>query len=127
MKLLLVEDDDVAAEAVSRAFRDSPIAMRWVKDGVEALEALRGDDAEPSVVLLDLRMPRMDGFAFLDELRADDELHGTVVFVMSTSSHPGDIEAAYRRGVAGYIIKSPDALCTAVTMLDAYDRIVELP
>lgn len=113
LSLLLVEDDDVAAEAVIRGLHkhanDCPVVP--AEDGLVALQILRGRHdthwiAKPYLVLLDLNMPRMDGFEFLRELRADNELRGTVVFVLTTSGAEHDRARAYREHIAGYMVKS---------------------
>ena len=113
LSLLLVEDDDVAAEAVVRGLRkhanDCPVVA--AEDGTSALQILRGKDAEhriakPYLVLLDLNMPGMNGFEFLRELRADEELRNTVVFVLTTSGAESDRARAYREHIAGYMVKS---------------------
>jgi CheY-like chemotaxis protein len=110
--LLLVEDDDVAAEAVVRGLRkhgmESPVVI--AEDGIIALQILRGKHqrviSKPYIALLDLNMPRMSGIEFLQALRADPELGGTVVFILTTSGTDSDRTNAYRLGIAGYIIKS---------------------
>jgi DNA-binding NarL/FixJ family response regulator len=75
------------------------------------LQILRGTHptgaiAKPYVVLLDLNMPRMNGFEFLRELRMDKELRNTVVFVLTTSGSPAERASAYEENIAGYIVKS---------------------
>ena len=113
LNLLLVEDDDVAAEAVVRGLQkhamDCPVIP--AEDGIAALQILRGKHgarqiARPYLVLLDLNMPRMNGFEFLRELRADNELRGTVVFVLTTSGAETDRARAYKESIAGYMVKS---------------------
>ena len=128
MNILLIDDDDIAAEAMSRAIRDSELVVFRARDGMAGLEALRdGAVSPPFVILLDLRMPRMGGFDFLDELRADDRLRGEIVFVLTTSADRRDIDEAYRRGVAGYVVKSPDSLERLVRLLEAYVQVIEMP
>jgi CheY-like chemotaxis protein len=110
--VLIVDDDDVAAEGVLRGLRKHGFGGRalWVIDGSSALDVLRGQHhqvlAEPRVVLLDLNMPVLDGFGFLEQLRGDPTLHSTVVFVLTTSSDSDDILRAYDDHVAGYMVKS---------------------
>jgi CheY-like chemotaxis protein len=110
--VLIVDDDDVAAEGVLRGLRKHGFEGRalWVTDGSTALDVLRGQHAEnltePRVVLLDLNMPILDGFGFLEQLRADPDLHSTVVFVLTTSSSTIDMVRAYDEHVAGYMVKS---------------------
>ena len=110
--VLLVEDDEVDVMVIRRAFQKSRIQAPLVvaSDGMEALEILRGEGgksrlAPPYIVLLDLNMPRMNGIEFLDELRRDPELRTTVVFVLTTSDAPGDVQAAFAHCVAGYFCK----------------------
>jgi CheY-like chemotaxis protein len=133
--LLLVEDDEVDIMAVQRAFRErrllNPITV--AKDGIEALEFLRGTNGQaplprPFIVLLDLKMPRMDGLELLKEIRADESLKDSIVFVLTTSKHDEDIAAAYRHQVAGYILKSNAGLdfIRLIDLLDAYWRVVEV-
>ena len=136
LSLLLVEDDDVAAEAVIRGLRkhakDCPVVP--AEDGVAALQILRGQHhtqriAKPYLVLLDLNMPRMNGFEFLQELRADQELCGTVVFVLTTSSAERDRACAYREHIAGYMVKSAvgPQFSGLARFLTEYRAAVQLP
>jgi CheY-like chemotaxis protein len=113
LNVLLVEDDDVAAEAVVRGLRrhapDCPVIV--AEDGFVALQILRGQHdthrlGKFHIVFLDLNMPRMNGFEFLKELRADRDLCGTVVFVLTTSDIQTDLLQAYQGCIAGYILKS---------------------
>jgi CheY-like chemotaxis protein len=136
VKLLIVEDDEVDLIGMKRAIGKLCITnpLYVARDGVEALDMLRGQNgheklAQPYMVLLDLNMPRMSGLEFLEEIRQDDALKGTVIFVMTTSSDQRDIAAAYDRSIAGYIVKSgvEQTFPAALKMLDHYWRIVELP
>jgi CheY-like chemotaxis protein len=110
--LLLVEDDDIDAESVQRALRHASIANPLVRarDGIEALELLRGTPgraplAPPYLLLVDLRLPRMDGLELIREERSDPALARTVVFVLTTSDRDKDKLQAYDASVAGYIVK----------------------
>ncbi len=134
--VLLVEDDAVEVMAVERAFKKKKIANPVVvaKDGIEALAILRAEDGRaplqrPFLILLDLNMPRMNGIEFLHQIRSDDQLSNTVVFVLTTSKADEDRTAAYREHVAGYIVKANvgNDFVEVITLLDAYWRIVELP
>lgn len=134
--ILLVDDDDVAVESVLRAFRKygTPWHVVTAGDGQEALEILRGEHpgkfiAAPYLVLLDLNMPRMDGFAFLDIIRADTALHGTVVFVLTTSSRDIDLSQAYAGNIAGYMVKSAvgPQFAKLTSLLVSYGATVKLP
>ncbi len=136
VRLLLVEDDDVDAEGVERALRkagvDNPVERAI--GGIEALARLRGKDGKPPLprpylILLDLNMPRMDGIAFLDELRADPALSDSVVFVLTTSDADRDKVRAYQAHVAGYMLKSRVGarFVNLVDLLNPYWQYIELP
>lgn len=136
VSILLVDDDDVDRTAVLRAFRSMKIANDIIEahDGLEALSILRGTDpsrkiSRPFLVLLDLSMPRMDGLEFLAELRQDNLLESSIVFVLTTSSADEDRTAAYRQHVAGYIVKADFAnqFWRVVEMIDHFWRIIEFP
>lgn len=136
MQILHVDDDDVEREAVARGLRrsDLPATLHTASDGVEALDILRrngalGPDAKPYLVLLDWKMPRMNGAEFLAELRDDPELRNTVVFVLSTSNDQTDIDQAYEQLAAAYIVKDrAGSNFTRLTdLLMAYCDVVELP
>ena len=136
VSILLVEDNDIDIEAVHRAFRKNRIAnpVTVALDGIEALEHLRGEAGcarlpRPYLILLDLNLPRMNGIEFLTELRADDDIKDSVVFVLTTSNQDEDKLATYNLNVAGYIVKSDIGrdFLRLVELLDTYWRIVELP
>jgi CheY-like chemotaxis protein len=136
VNLLLVDDDEVDVQGLKRAFAKSHIGNPIIvaRDGIEALEILRGQNgkqkiAKPHLIMLDLNMPRMNGFEFLDEIRADAELKNTVVFMITTSKAEEDKARAYDKHVAGYIIKQDPAntFMQAVSLLEHYWKIVEFP
>ena len=109
---LIVEDDDVDILMLKRILvdLDKDIAFSIAHDGVEALELLRDETEdglanETVIILLDINMPRMGGHEFLENLRADEKLNETIVFVLSTSTDSRDINKSYGRNIAGYIPK----------------------
>ncbi len=117
VELLLVEDSDADAEMTLRTLRKQGIVNRMerVRDGVEALEFLRCEGAFsarpaglPRLVLLDLKMPRMDGMEVLRELKADPALRAVPVVMMTSSREEGDLLASYQLGVNSYIVKPVD-------------------
>jgi len=133
LNVLLVEDDEVDVMNVRRAFKKNHIANPlWVAaNGLEALEMLRGDEIpkERRLILLDLNMPRMNGIEFLRELRADPDLHGTPVVVLTTSDDERDRVEAYNLNVAGYILKPVTFMnfVEAMATLNKYWTLVEMP
>jgi CheY-like chemotaxis protein len=137
VNILLVEDDDVDAMGVERGFRKEKIANKIlrVKNGQEAIAAIQGTAINgsvlksPFVVFLDLNMPVMDGFEFLDYIRKNLDLQGTVVFVLTTSTRDEDRLRAYGYNVAGYVSKSNAGkdFINLIHMIDHFWRVVELP
>jgi len=131
--ILLVDDDDVDVMGVQRALRKLKILNPVVRahDGIEALEFLRSSSTVPPpyIILLDLNMPRMNGFEMLTELRQDEALASSVVFVLTTSKADEDKVEAYQQHVAGYIVKDKvgEGFMGLIEMLDRYWRVVELP
>ena len=117
--LLLVEDNQSDIVVALRAFRLHGLEHRIkvVRDGVEALDYLTGEGAEsrderatlPKVVLLDLRMPRLDGRAVLRHMRADARMKDVPIVIVSSSQAEGDIQDCYRMGANSYVVKSFDA------------------
>lgn len=134
--ILLVEDDDVDAEMVLRACRRREINNPFTiaRNGIEALDMLRGSGGQPRLprpylVLLDINMPRMNGIEFLQEVRRDEELRRSIVFVLTTSNNDEDKLAAYNEQVAGYLLKSnaADDFRQIIGLLDSYRNVVEFP
>lgn len=131
--ILLVDDDDVDYMAVQRAMRQLRLLNPLVRarDGIEALAILTSLDTikGPYLILLDLNMPRMNGFEFLERIRSDASLSSSVVFMLTTSSTDEDRMKAYSHHVAGYMVKTDikDGFNNIFNMLEGYWRIVELP
>jgi CheY-like chemotaxis protein len=113
--ILLVEDSPTSAELFVFALEanQSSATIQVVRDGVEALDFLLDGDgaarsgstsnALPRLVLLDLHMPRLDGFQVLERLRADERTRLLPVVILSSSDQESDKREAYRLGANGYI------------------------
>ena len=134
--ILIVDDDQVDVRAITRALRreciDNPIEA--VGNGQEALELLRGENGKaplswPYIILLDLNMPRMNGLEFLEVIRNDPALSSSIVFILSTSNEDRDKTAAYKKNVAGYIVKSSVGkdFMNLVSMLEKFVITVRFP
>jgi two-component system, response regulator len=112
---LAVEDDPNDTIFLQRAFRKLGFGdiLRVLVDGQEARDYLSGlgkyanpiTYPVPDVIILDLKLPRVNGFEFLSWLRADTRLASTPVVVLTSSSDPGDIERARSLGVLSYYVK----------------------
>ena len=120
--ILLVEDDEVDVITVRRVFAKEGLTecLHVAGCGRDALALLRGDpealtvpqsipmpESRPRLILLDLNLPRMGGIEFLQELRADPELHALPVVVYTSSDHDIDKKRAFEHHVAGYFVKTP--------------------
>ena len=113
--VLLVEDNPAHAELVIRTLKGCPFdhEVHHVADGQEALDYLfrdgnsasREDYRRPDLVLLDLRLPKVDGLEVLDKVKRDDTLSTIPVVVLTTSDAANDMEAAYRSNVNSYLTK----------------------
>ena len=124
--ILIVEDDPADAFFVQRAFERvlANCAIHCARDGEEAKAYLLGEGQYadrrsfplPSVILLDLRMPRMDGFAFLAWLRGHPELRIVPAVIYSSSDDPADIRKSYEMGANSYISKRLSANAVQETM-----------
>lgn len=113
--ILLVEDNPDDVELTRIAFVEANLANQLdvVSDGAEALDYLfargahsgRNPDELPSIILLDLNLPKLDGREVLQAIRADERTRGLPVVVLTTSAEPFDVEASYALGVNSYIRK----------------------
>jgi DNA-binding response OmpR family regulator len=110
--ILLVEDNADDEELCVRALRRSHIKNEIVvaHDGVEAVEYLLDQNAcdRPHLVLLDLKLPRLDGLQVLERLRADARTRTTPVVVLTTSDEQRDLVESYDLGANSYIRKPVD-------------------
>lgn len=115
--VLVVDDNENDVELMMLGLRTLNLANRIVvaRDGVDALDYLyrRGRHAQrqgelPLFMLLDLRMPRMDGIDLLRELRLDHAMHSVPVIVMSSSKEDPDLRRCYELGINAYVVKPVD-------------------
>lgn len=109
--ILLVEDSPDDVELTRIAFQRSNIANRLVvvNDGVEALEMLHGEEAlNPALVLLDLKLPKLDGIEVLKRMRAHEQTHLTPVVVLTSSGEQRDLINSYELGANSFIQKPVD-------------------
>ena len=118
VEILLVEDNQTDAELAIRALRKRNLANRleWVKDGAEALDfifatgkyAERNVNNTPKVILLDLRLPKVDGLEVLQKIKSDDRTKKIPVVILTSSNENRDITECYKLGVNSYINKPVD-------------------
>lgn len=117
VEILLVEDNAFDAELTTRALRNGALANKllWVKDGQEALDYLfrageyaGREDTVPRLVLLDLKMPKVDGIEVLKAIKADERTKRIPVVVMTSSQEEKDLARTYDLGVNSYVVKPVD-------------------
>ena len=138
-EILLVEDNPRDAELTQRALklRNLTNTLVWVKDGAAALEFLFGPDhAErgklihcPKVILLDLKLPKIDGLEVLRRIKADATAKIIPVVVLTSSREEQDLIRSYQLGVNSYIVKPVnfDNFSEAVAQLGLYWLLVNQP
>ena len=114
IEILLAEDDAADAELTLRALKRHHLAnkVHWVRDGADALDYLFRTGAHqgregslPRLVLLDIRMPRVDGIDVLRRMRADERTKHIPVVVMTSSTQDRDMIESHRLGVDSYVVK----------------------
>ncbi|MDO9034403.1 MAG: response regulator [Methanoregula sp.] len=109
--ILLVEDDIVDMMSVKRALKDINVTnpLYHVENGIEALEYLADKEKpKPTIILLDLNMPKMGGIEFLSIMKKDEAIKRIPVVILTTSRAEYDKIQSYNLGVAGYMIKPVD-------------------
>ena len=109
IEILLVEDDPADAELTMRALRRNRLVnkIHWVKDGEQALEYMAGASAAtlPKLVLLDLKMPKVDGMEVLRRLKGAAATQSVPVVIMTSSNEERDVVESYNLGANSYIVK----------------------
>jgi CheY-like chemotaxis protein len=138
LHIVLAEDDDGHATLVQRNLERSGLINGFTRlgDGQEALDFLRGEGSfagtpppEPTLLLLDIKMPRVDGIEVLRQLRADDCTARMPVIMLTTTDDPREIERCYALGCNVYITKPVDyqAFVEAIKRLGLFLQVVNIP
>ena len=118
VEILLVEDNPYDAELTTRALKNKGLANKLLTfvDGVEALDFLFGTGeyagrdlaVRPKVILLDLKLPRINGLEVLEKIRADERTKTIPVVILTSSQEESDIFRGYNLGVNSYMVKPVD-------------------
>jgi len=137
--ILLVEDNPTDAELTICALKEVNLAnnLVWVKDGAQALDFVfcRGSYADrqldfpPKVIMLDLRLPKVDGMEVLRELKANERTKAIPVVVLTSSKEDRDMVECYQLGVNSFVSKPVefDTFARAVSQLGLYWLLVNRP
>ena len=137
--ILLVEDNPTDAELTMRALKRKNLVNKlvWVKDGAEALDLIfakgeysnRNIENLPRLILLDLRMPKVDGLEVLQTIKADERTRKIPVVVLTSSKEDRDIVESYKLGVNSYVSKPVefDEFIDAVSTLGFYWMLINNP
>lgn len=113
-KILLVEDNPNDAELTLEALSEQNLANEviWLKDGQEALDFLYCKEAyggrepiNPVLILLDIKMPRVDGLQVLKQIKSDPRLHAIPVVILTSSREETDLWEGYNHGVNAFVVK----------------------
>lgn len=131
VEILLVEDSAADAEMTLRALRQRKLSNRltWVKDGAEALDFIycQGIHAQranghPKLILLDIKMPKVDGMEVLQRIKSDKKTKTIPVVMLTSSAENRDLEECYRLGANSYLVKPVDfvAFTEVVTQAGLY-------
>ena len=139
VEILLIEDNPTDAELAIRALKKSNLAnkLAWVKDGAEALDFIfatgpyggRQIVNGPKVILLDLRLPKVDGMEVLRRIKNDERTRTIPVVVLTSSKEDRDVAESYQLGVNSYISKPVefDEFAKTVSELGLYWLLVNHP
>lgn len=103
-KVLIVEDDQLIQRMYSKIFTFEKYEVITASDGEEGLEKARA--TKPTIILLDVMMPKMNGMQVLEKLKADPDTKHIPVIILSNLAGENDIETALSKGAVKYIIKS---------------------
>jgi CheY-like chemotaxis protein len=129
--ILVAEDDPTDAYFFERAFRRAglPVTLHFVRDGQEAIDYLQGEGQFadrtrhplPQLLLLDLKMPRLDGFDVLEWVRKQPGMGGVLIVIFSSSEEPRDMNRAYGLGANSYLVK-PHSMAELTALVGQFKK-----
>jgi CheY-like chemotaxis protein len=137
IKILIAEDDDGHASLIMRNLQRSGIDhdINRFRNGQEVIDYLYGknepecEDEQALLLLLDIRMPVMDGIEVLKKIKADKELKKMPVIMVTTTDDPGEVTLCHKLGCSNYVTKSTDykEFISAIRMLGLFLTVVSVP
>jgi CheY-like chemotaxis protein len=138
LSIVLAEDDDGHASLVQRNLERAGLlnGLQRLLDGQEALDFFRGEGAyagrtitQPTLLLLDIKMPRVDGIEVLRQLKSDPRTALIPVIMLTTTDDPREIQRCYELGCSVYIVKPVDypSFVEAIKRLGLFLQVVRIP
>ena len=117
-KILVVEDDKFLANAYRVKLEKTGFEVRIAMDGEEG--SVAAAEFEPDLILLDLVMPKKDGFTVLQELKADEKFKNIPVLVASNLGQKEDVDRAKELGAVDFVIKTDESLSSIIEKIKKY-------
>ncbi len=124
--ILIVEDNPHDVLFIKQAISEVglPLHVKHIQNGADAIDFLNGltagGDIPPRLILSDIRMPKMDGYEFMQYIKGNDKLREVPLVVVSTSEQDADIERSYRLGANSYLIKPMDVTIFIDTLVRVF-------
>lgn len=119
--VLIVEDDVYIDKAYKAKFSHEEIPTEYAADGEVALALLKSKaDNPPAVVLLDLMLPKKNGFEVLEEMKADEKLKNVPVIILSNLGQESDVKKGIALGANEYLVKADTKINTIIEKTKAY-------
>ena len=106
IKLFMVEDDSLLVHIYEKKFKASLFEIEFAIDGEEAISKLKNLTIKPSLILLDIQIPRKNGFEVMEEIKLDSEIKNIPVVFLTNMYEPGDEKKGMELGAVAYLVKS---------------------
>ncbi len=103
-KILIIEDEEIMLDLIRRKMTSEGYEVIVARDGEEGLRMIK--DGQPDLVLLDLVMPKRNGFSVLEEVQKDEELRKIPIVIVSNSGHPVELSRARKLGARDWLVKT---------------------
>ncbi|MEY2568813.1 MAG: hypothetical protein QOE35_3342 [Actinomycetota bacterium] len=108
LRVLVADDNEDHLFLTVRALREVPgveLDIETAADGEQALQAVYGAEKPPHLILLDIKMPKLNGLEVLERIKSDERTRSIPIVVLTSSERPEDVNAAYRLGGNSYVTK----------------------
>ena len=119
-KILIIEDDEILSKVIKEELEENDFEVIQAFDGEEGLNAAQSKDKNPDLILLDIMMPKMDGFEVLQSIKANEDIKNIPVFILTVLGSDEDIKKGIQLGAKDYIVKSQHAVSEIVEKIDKF-------